>query len=174
MPTASCSSHHGHLTFSRHVSVGVWIEVRISDRVWMEGLHHMSGELFLLIEPNATLLSLKQHGIVDSCLFDGPQHPFDMFFSQNFLTTNCFLVFICAVDYFSLNVAENYPKNCLPWCRLPSIHCCSFRLAMQVKCIFPCFCTPVSGFTFIPWTSDVSILHSKVWEDEIYFVTCWR
>lgn len=48
----------------------------------MEGLHHMSGELFLLIEPNAVLLSLKQHGIVDSCLFDGPQHPFDMFFPR--------------------------------------------------------------------------------------------
>lgn len=48
----------------------------------MEGLHHMSGELFLLIEPNAVLLSLKQHGIVDSCLFDGPQHPFDMFFPE--------------------------------------------------------------------------------------------
>lgn len=52
-PTASCSSHHGHLTCSRHVCVGIWIEVRISDRVWMEGVHHMSGELFLLIEPNA-------------------------------------------------------------------------------------------------------------------------
>lgn len=124
MPTASCSSHHGHLTCSRHVSVGVWIKVRISDRVWMEGLYHMSGELFLLIEPNAafsfhwnsmellTHVCLMAHSIPLICFF--PELLHNQLFPGLYLCCWLFQPKYCS-----------HPKSHPPWLRFPSTHCCS-------------------------------------------------
>lgn len=82
--------------------VGVWIEVSIPTRAWMGGLHHRSGELFLSIEPNATsvfywnsmILLVQVQMVAYSIAL--------ILFFQNSFTTNCFPVFICAVDYSCL------------------------------------------------------------------------
>lgn len=118
-PTASCSSHHGHLTCSRHVCVGIWIEVRISDRV--EGVHHMSGELFLLMQHSLFIETVWHCWLIFGWW---PTASLCDVFFQNFFIINCSLVFICAVDYFSLIDAYTQ-KNDPPWLRFPSTHCCS-------------------------------------------------
>lgn len=159
LPTASCSSHHGHLTCSRHVCVGVWIEVRISDRVWMEGLYHMSGELFLLIEPNAafffhwnsmvllTHVWLMAHSIPLICFF--PEFLHNQLFPGLYLS--CWL--------FQPKCCWKLPKKLPTLIKIP-LHTLLqlIRLAMRVKCISPWFCTPVPGFTFTAWAGDVYIL----------------
>lgn len=126
MPTASCSSHHGHLTCSRRVSVGVWIEVRISDRVWMEGLHHKSAELFLLTETNAAFsFHWNSMALLTHVWLMAHNIPLDMFFSrtssQPIVPWSLFVLLIISAWPLLKIIKKKY----LPWLRFPSTHCCS-------------------------------------------------